>query len=972
MNMTSTRQLPPILADEEKRKWDAFCQASDRAGIAVPEDSALIDTARRAFLFSDFISGCCTRRPVLLAELLDSGDLKRSYPDGYLAARLTAFLAGVTDETDLMARLRRFRCREMVRIAWRDISGWSPLSEVMTDLTGLADTMLDHAVEILTGWRWCQFESKAAPVDLRPRLVVIGMGKLGAGELNFSSDIDLVFSCSGTDALSKAISSDDFFTRIAQQFIRVIHTSTTDGFVFRVDMNLRPYGNSGPLVMHPDAMEDYFASQGREWERYAWIKARPVAGDPAAGHDLLRRLRPFVFRRYLDYGVYESIREMKAGISTEISRKGAENNIKLGPGGIREIEFFGQVFQLLRGGVIPALQRRSILSVLACLAGENIIADTVADDLSRAYCFLRTVENRLQMARDQQTHQLPGAQDEAGWWRLALAMGFDDVSAFQRALEMHTRKVQDNFEDLLEPDRHSPDTGTSQTPSDPLQAVWHSFNLDLDSAGMAAALTDAGYRDPAGVISLLRHLQTHPATQSLSNEGRKRLDRLIPLILKATGSAERPGQALNRILDLIETIETRSVYLAMLLENPKAIDLLVHLADASPMIVTLLAKHPVLLDELLDPRLLNDPPRRGEMETEIAHRLSMIPADDLEFQIESLCVFKQANTLRVAAADVTGQLPLMNVSDRLTDIAEIILAQVMNLAWEYLVARHGRPASVYQGVALKRGFAVIAYGKLGGLELSYSSDLDLVFLHAGESGQMTDGDRPIDVPQFFARLGQRVIHLLSTRTRAGVLYEIDMRLRPDGGGGVLVTHIDQFDAYQKQTARTWEHQALIKARPVIGEPILMGRFEDIRKQILTKPRDIVLLQDEVITMRDQLRQAHGSTDDAIFDIKQGVGGMIDIEFIVQYLVLRLSPDYPELTEWTDNVRLIQTLIETGIIHDRQAYLLKQAYLSYRMMAHRLSLQEKEAAVDDTRFQARRAAVVHIWQHFFNSTTIRLP
>ncbi len=963
MTIRPSPELPPLLSDEEKQKWAAFCQAAGHAGIDISDDSVPVHDARRAFLFSDFISGNCTRRPALLADLVHSGDLRRTYTAAHLADRLKATLAGVTDESDLIARLRRFRNREMVRIAWRDLCGWSSLAEVMADLSSLADIILDNTLTILTRWQLSRSGSPDRPVDSHQGLVVLGMGKLGAGELNFSSDVDLVFSYSATNRLSQTISSDDFFTRIGRQLIRVIHTPTTDGFVFRVDMNLRPYGNSGPLVMHADAMEDYFAGQGREWERYAWIKARPVAGDLAAGHDLLDRLRPFVFRRYLDYGVYESIREMKAGISAEMSRRGAENNIKLGPGGIREIEFFGQVFQLLRGGVIPALQCRPILSVLACLAEEQIIADTVAADLSAAYCFLRTVENRLQMAKDQQTHQLPDDQDAAGWCRLALSMGFNNVPAFQRALEMHTGKVQTYFEELLEPDRHSRGIVTPQTPSDPLKAVWDGFDFDADRAGIAATLTAAGYHDPADVISLLRHLQAHPATQSLSNDGRKRLNRLVPLILKAAGDAVRPEQTLNRILDLIETIETRSVYLAMLLENPKAIDLLAFLADASPMIVSLLAKHPVLLDELLDPRLLNDPPRRAEMETDIIHRLSMIPADDLEFQIESLCVFKQANTLRVAAADVTGHLPLMNVSDRLTDIAEIILANVMNLAWEYLVARHGRPVSEYQGTALERGFAVIAYGKLGGLELSYSSDLDLVFLHAGESGQMTDGDRPIDVSQFFARLGQRVIHLLSTRTRAGVLYDIDMRLRPDGSGGVLVTHIDRFDTYQQETARTWEHQALIKARPVIGEPVLMDRFENIRKRVLTKRRDIASLQEKVIDIRNQLRQAHGSTHGDTFDIKHDTGGMIDIEFLVQYLVLRLSPDDPALTEWTDNVRLIQTLIETGIIHDRQAYLLKQAYLSYRMVAHRLSLQEKPAVIDAGRFVKRRKAVIEMWRRF---------
>ena len=962
--MTPVPALPQILADEEEQKWAEFRRAADNAGIDDFTDRTFARTARRVFVFSHFISKNCTRRPALLADLIHSGDLKRRYRTGDLASRLTNALAGVADETSLMVRLRRFRCREMIRIAWRDLCGWSALSEVMTDLTGLADTVLDRTLTVLTGWPAARPGSLHLPVS-RPPMAVLGMGKLGAGELNFSSDIDLVFAHAAGDPSASPAPDVDYLTRLGRQLIRVLHTPTTDGFVYRVDMDLRPFGGSGPLVMSVDAMEDYFASQGREWERYAWIKARTVAGDRATGQDLLGRLKPFVFRRYLDYSVIESIREMKAGISTETRRRGARRDIKLGPGGIREIEFFGQVFQLLRGGVMPVLQQRPILTVLSCLAEEKIIPVAVADDLTRAYRFLRVVENRLQMAGDQQTHHLPGDTTENH--RLALAMGFEDPLVFENTLGTHTQTVQNHFEALLEPERKSRG-GSHPAAPDRLDDLWPAVLSGVDGSEFEAGLTAVGYQDPARVLSLLDHLGTLPATQTLGNDGRKRLSRLIPLLLKAAGTTDRPEQTLDRIFDLIGAIETRSVYLAMLLENPQAIDLLVHLADASPMIVSLLARHPVLLDELLDPRLLSDPPRRAEMEADITRRLASIPADDLEFQIESLCVFKQASTLRVAAADVTGHLPLMNVSDRLTDIAEIVLARVMDLAWEYLVSRHGRPASVYRKATLERGFAVVAYGKLGGLELSYSSDLDLVFLHAGDSGQMTDGDRPIDVSQFFARLGQRVIHLLSTRTRAGVLYEIDMRLRPDGSGGVLVTHIDQFSAYQEDTARTWEHQALIKARPVIGEPALMDRFRVIRRRILTRPRDIEPLQDKVVNMRDQLCRAHGSKDNGsknsrIFDIKYDPGGMIDIEFLVQYLVLRLSADSPELTEWTDNVRLIQTLIETGIIHDRQAYLLKQAYLSYRMMTHRLSLQEKEAAIDSARFRELRAAVIHIWKRF---------
>ena len=959
--MIPSIDFPQILADEKKRKWSEYRQAADQAGIDIPTDRSFVFAAKRAFLFSNFIFRNCTRQPELLKDLVRSGDLERSYPAGHLARRLMTALGDVSDEAELMVRLRRFRCREMIRIAWRDLCGWTAVPEVVANLSSLADIILDITLRILTDWQVARLGQPSGADGRHQQLVVIGMGKLGAQELNFSSDVDLVFVYPIAGATSREVSNDEFFTRLGRQLIRVIHTPNTDGFVYRVDMGLRPFGNSGPLVMNFDAMEDYFISQGREWERYAWIKARAAAGDKTAGDDLLKRMKPFVFRRYLDYGVYESLREMKAGISGEIRRKGAQNDIKLGPGGIREIEFFAQVFQLLRGGIIPTLQQRSILKVLAGLADEKIISTSVATALSEGYLFFRCVENRLQMHNDQQTHRLPA--DDPGWWRLGLSMGFDDISEFRQTLDQHIQTVQSHFEALLEPERNSSTARSEHEDMKSLKHLWKRIDCDPDDEA-EMVLSTAGFHEPQVVIGLLRHLCSLPATQSLSREGRKRLDRLMPLVLKAAGAVEHPEETLNRTLDLIGTIESRSVYLAMLLENPEGIKLLVRLAEASPMIVTLLAKHPVLLDELLDPRLLYDPPRRAEMEKDIAHRMAAIPADDLEFQIETLCVFKQVSSLRIAAADVTGKLPLMNVSDRLTDIAEIILVAVVNLAWEYLVARHGRPVCDLEGGPIERGFAVIAYGKLGGLELSYSSDLDLVFLHAGRSGKTTGGDRPIDSPQFFARLGQRVIHLLSTRTRAGVLYDIDMRLRPDGTGGMLVTHIDQFNTYQRDTARTWEHQALIKARPVIGDSMLMDTFERIRRTVLQHRRDPVQLRNEVKKMRARLSKEHGSQDVETFDLKHDPGGMIDIEFLVQYLVLRLSPDHLELVEWTDNVRLIQTLIETGIIHDRQAYLLKQAYLSYRMMAHRLALQERPAKIKADRFRNQRQAVAQIWRLFF--------
>ncbi len=971
--MTIPPDLAQGLAEEEKRKWSEFCRAAGKAGSTVPDDETFVTDVKRVFLFSDFIARSSTRRPELLVELFHSGDLKHPWPADHWAGHLNSTLADVKDEAILMERLRRFRSREMVRIAWRDLCGWASAAEVMAELSLLADVVLDASLTILSKWQVARFGqpiATGATGDRRQHLVILGMGKLGAEELNFSSDVDLVFAYPAAGAASEKTTNDEFFTRLGRQLIRVIHTPTSDGRVFRVDMDLRPFGSNGPLVMHFDAMEDYFVSQGREWERYAWIKARPVAGDKDAGYNWLKRLKPFVYRRYLDYGVYESLREMKVGIAADVKRKGVLDNIKLGPGGIREIEFFGQVFQLLRGGVMPTLQKRPILAVLNGLAVEKIIPASAGQALSKAYLFFRQVENRLQIRNDQQTHLLP--TDDVEWQRLSLSMGYDNVTHFRQILDQHRETVQSHFEALLEPDRKQTPARSGACNTKALKQLWRHIEAESADDESLQALKGCGFRDPSHVIRLLKHLTALSATHALSREGRNRLDRLMPPVLKATGATKQPEEVLSRILDLIATIETRSVYLAMLLENPEGIDLLVRLAEASPMIVSLLAKHPVLLDELLDPRLLYRPPQRLEMERDIEHRLAAIPADDLEFQIETLCVFKQVNTLRVAAADVTGNLPLMNVSDRLTDIAEVILNRVVALAWDHLLARHGSPVCVLENAPLKRGFAVIAYGKLGGLELSYSSDLDLVFLHAGCGGQPTDGKRSIDSPQFFARLGQRVIHLLSTRTSAGMLYDIDMRLRPDGSGGILVTHIDQFNVYQLNTARIWEHQALIKARPVIGDSLLIERFNRIRQTVLQTPRDPATLRDEVSKMAEKLRAEHGSEAADTFDLKFDPGGIVDIEFLVQYLVLNLSSTHSDLVDWTDNVRLIQTLIETGIIADRQGYLLKQAYLSYRLTAHRLALQEKPIKIDTTRFQNRRRAVIEMWHRFLSPPEPSLP
>jgi glutamate-ammonia-ligase adenylyltransferase len=962
--MKPITDLPQEIIQDSQSKWEAFCSAAKHADISLWDDSEFIKVLKRVFAFSHFVARSCTHNPAMLADLVQIGDLHRKYPTDHYTHKLKKFLSGLSEleeEAKLFSILRKFRLREMIRIAWRDLSGRADLSQTMADLSALAHSCIHQALLLLYEWA-CQKYGIPSGFDGLPQpLVVLGMGKLGGGELNFSSDVDLIFAypeAGQTRGVSEPINNEEFFLRLCQSLIKTIGSRTSEGIVFRVDMNLRPYGESGPLVMSFDAMEAYYQEQGREWERYAWIKARVVAGDKRAGAQLLERLNPFVYRRYLDFGAFESLRNMKQKISLEVKRKHMSNNIKLGFGGIREIEFFGQIFQLIRGGVAPALQEQSLRKVLNILASENYISPKACDELTRAYEFLRNTEHRLQEFLDQQVHEIP--QDPVARIRLAASMGFADPESFARCLEQHRGIVHDHFGQLL-------GAGDSECIDDPgekiesgLQAVWQDI---LEDEQGRKVLAEAGFENPDHVMGVLDDLRKDPETRLLSSHGRNRLDRLIPVMLNVIGRSENSLVVLSRIVDLIKAIQRRTNYLALLLENRIAIVHLVKLAVASPWVVSFLARHPVLLDELLDPRTLYLPPEKSDLEEEIRKKFDLIPSADLEVKIQELCIFKQANILRVAAADVTGAVPLMRTSDHLTEIAETVLNKVVDLSWEHLAERHGTPTCQLDDERIGKGFAVIAYGKLGGFELGYASDLDLVFLHAGTRGQTRGGKYPIDNAQFFARLGQRVVHILTAHTPSGVLYHPDMRLRPSGSSGILVSHIQGFKEYQLNKAWTWEHQAIIKARPVSGDRQMAKRFEQIRNLVITRPRIMSKLKQEVVDMRDRMRRELSSPEPEIFDLKQDMGGIVDIEFLVQYLVLLKSSEYNNLTRWTDTVRLLETLNQTGIIEADIAHLLKEAYLTYRAAVHQLNLQEQPAKVPENKFCKLREKVEKIWNDF---------
>jgi glutamate-ammonia-ligase adenylyltransferase len=942
-----TRILPAGLEHQVALYWEQYAAAAQENGVPVPRHPETLGVLRRVWAYSGFVAHNSIEHPALLRGLLASGDLLLSYtPDRY-GHQTARALSKVRNEGDLDRTLRHLRRREMTRIAWRDLAGWAGLEETLRELSWLAEALIDGALHHLyTRLTQTWGTPHGAKTGAPQTLVVLGMGKLGAYELNFSSDIDLIFAYpeeGNTRGRRTHADNEEFFTELGKKLIQCLSTPTEDGFVFRTDMRLRPFGNSGPLVMSFEQMEDYYQSQGREWERYAMIKARPVAGDRAQGQLLLKALRPFIYRRYLDFNVFESLREMKALINQEVAKRDLGDNIKLGPGGIREIEFIGQSFQLIRGGREPALQEQQILRILHRLASAGHLPEEAVAELDLAYRFLRRAENRLQMAADQQTHRLPA--DETGRLCLASSMGFPRWEDFSAELDRHRARVQRHFNQVFNvPAREAPAAPQTRQALD-YTALWSGA---LDDTQGAALLTRAGFRDGGEVRRRLGLLHDGHVYRALSERGRARMDRLIPLLLDAAAATPESDVTLIRLLDLIEQIARRTAYLALLGENPVVLAQLVRLCSASPWISDMLARQPILLDELIDPRTLYAPLDRGALERELWTALDAVEPDDVEQQMETLRHFKHSNVLRVAAADVMEAIPLMVVSDHLTEIAEVVLAAVLKLGAEHLMRRGSggeRPRD--------RGFAIIAYGKLGGIELGYASDLDLVFLHAA--------DQDPALAQGYARLAQRIIHLLNTHTPSGILYEVDLRLRPSGSSGLLVSSLAAFEDYQRETAWTWEHQALVRARAVAGDSVVAEEFGRIRAEALSRRRDAGQLGSEVRDMRERMRRELARGGTGRFDLKQDLGGIADIEFIVQYAVLRWASKHPDLLRWTDNIRLLETLARLGLLPAEDARLLTDAYRNYRAVVHRLALQETEGTVvDATEFAAPRADVARIW------------
>lgn len=916
---------------------------------------ALTPEQAGALAFSDFIVDNLQQHPAWWQQLQQQPPQPEEWQ--HYVAWLNNTLAGIASESDLMRELRLFRRRMLVRIAWMQCLQQASTRESLQQLSVLAETLIAAARD----WVWqdccrdfgtpCNAAGEAQP------MLILGMGKLGGNELNFSSDIDLIFAWPEngvTRGGRRELDNAQFFTRMGQRLIKVLDQPTVDGFVYRVDMRLRPFGDSGPLVLSFAALEDYYQEQGRDWERYAMVKARLMGDDQGRwSQELQQMLRPFVYRRYIDFSVIQSLRNMKGMIAREVRRRGLKDNIKLGAGGIRETEFIVQVFQLIRGGRERSLQLRSLLPTLSAIGELGLLTAQQVGHLREAYLFLRRLENLLQSLNDEQTQTLP--ENALDRQRLAWAMGMTDWSALSIQLEQHMAGVRAIFDELIGDD--TPDIDDQRELAE-FAVLWQD---SLEESELAVLVPQLDEAQRHALFEGLNAFRLDVGRRTIGPRGRQALDQLMPRLLSEVCPRKDAALLLNRLTPLLLGVLTRSTYLELLTEYHGALRHLIRLCAASPMVASQLARYPLLLDELLDPATLYQPTATDAYRDELRQYLMRIPTDDEEQQLEALRQFKQAQLLRIAAADIAETLPVMKVSDHLTWLAEAIIESVVQQAWNMMVQRYGRPSHLNNDN--ERGFAVVGYGKLGGWELGYSSDLDLVFLHDCPDDALTDGERSIDGRQFYLRLAQRVMHLFSTRTSSGILYEVDARLRPSGAAGMLVSTFSAFDDYQRNEAWTWEHQALVRARIVFGEPALCEQFNQIRRGILCLPRDADTLQKDVREMREKMRTHLSNKHKGRWEIKTDEGGITDIEFIAQYLVLGYAARQPALTRWSDNVRIFALMAQHDIMPEEEARALTHAYVTLRDALHHLALQELPGHVEPEAFAAERATVSASWQRW---------
>ena len=946
--------MTPTLAALLQRQRQSLAERAPTVFAALAAAPAQIQAeADHVLLCSDFVLRALITLPALLPQLLAQDALQQARSLSEYQVRVETALADTGYDLPACQRaLRQLRQVEMVRLAWRDLCGAATVEQTLLETSWLAEALIARA----TAWarQSCAIRH-GLPAGSDADLVVLAMGKLGGGELNFSSDVDLVLLYASGEGTTGPLplSREEFFLQQARLLIRLLDERTADSFVFRVDLRLRPYGDSGPLVCSLAAFEDYLQSVGRDWERYAYVKARALTGQTLFAPVQATVLRPFVYRRYLDFGVFDSLREMRGLIAREVARRDLADHVKLGPGGIREIEFAAQSLQLIRGGQDASLREVSLLAVLPRLRGGKLLGESAVMQLQEAYLFLRKLENRLQMLDDQQTHSLP--DDALANERIAWAMGFAGETTLRSALDQQRARVIDCVGAVSMPIK-----STATPLLLELLALWEPHR---DDTALLDALHSRAVPEALQLLPQLVELPRASRLRRLDAIGRRRLAALLECLLTQLPAVQAP-LLLRRLLSIIEAIGQRSAYFSLLLENSAARQRLLTVCAQGDFLAARIAAHPLLLDELIDDDVLQQLPLRATLQADLSARLTEVAGEEPDRQVEALYRFQRAALFRVALADLIGGLPLMQVSDRLTEIAELITEAAMQMAWQQMVERFGTPSCcVAPGSSLRAvRVAAIGYGKLGGRELGYASDLDLVFLHDSSGDQQqTTGAAPVDNQLFFLRWAQRLLHLLTVHTGAGRLYEVDMRLRPSGNGGLLVTRIEAFAEYQFSQAWTWEHQALLHARSVAGDPQLRERIEALRLDVLQNAVHREDLRQRVQDMRERMRRELSAAGADQFDLKQDRGGIADIEFLAQFWALRWAQRYPAVAMYADTIRQLETLASGALVAQETVDVLVQAYQAYRVVLHHRSLDGLGGVLEAGRFTDQRAAVAAIWK-----------
>ncbi|MCZ8529785.1 bifunctional [glutamate--ammonia ligase]-adenylyl-L-tyrosine phosphorylase/[glutamate--ammonia-ligase] adenylyltransferase [Alteromonas sp. PRIM-21] len=920
-----------------------------------------------AFARSAFLAETLIQKPEFTSRIVEPSSNFIDFDStlSHFSTELKIKLEALKSEDELLKVLREYRNQEMARITFLDVLNKQNIEDSLAQVSALADALITSAYHwIYQNLAQRYGNPKSNGLDMH--MYILGMGKLGGRELNFSSDIDLIFAYpekGETSGGKKALEHQQFFTKLAQKLIQALNKVTNDGQVYRVDMRLRPFGDSGPLVMHFAALEDYYQDQGRHWERFAMVKARVINDDNSGNASWLKGiLHPFTFRRYLDFTTLDALRNMKKLIATEIRRRRLSNNIKLGAGGIREVEFFAQSFQLIHGGREPALQSKSLLHTLDVLSELDIVESEVTKQLKQDYLFLRKVEHSLQQSQDRQTQTLP----HEPWQQDALidVMGFADYSDFLTHLDEVMNRIHGHFNELVE-ECHDTHSDEDQL----FIACQDAWRLSLQEDEFTETFSDnLSGKESSQIFTILVAFKDKQRNYRIGQRGEDTLNKLLPEILYVLikQHPNHTAQVLSRLLGVIEAITGRTTYLDLLLENPDVLKQLVRLCERSDWIAQEIRRFPLLLDELLTPLYLGQQntdikTSKQEYQTELRETMLRIEQDDVEMLMDGLRQFKLCQQLRIAASDISGSLPINNVSDKLTVLAEVILEHVVNAAWMQMRQRFGVPSHLEGN---DKGFAVIGYGKLGGYELGYGSDLDLVFIHNAPRSSSTDGKKSIEAQQFYIKLAQRIMHLLNTKTLFGQLYETDLRLRPSGNAGLLCCHINGFEKYQIEEAWTWEHQALVRARAICGDTSLLNDFSQVRHSILSQSRDLQTLSQDVCKMRIKMREHLLAKNNEKIDLKQCEGGITDIEFIAQYLVLAHACTVKAMTEYPDNLRIFDVAASANIIDTPTAQKLQKAYLRLREQYHHLTLADTKYADQSEELDVIREQVRQHWDTLF--------